>query len=51
MQCVISHWGAGYGVDLLQTVGPSKRSRYSNTSSPIIGFHGDKDHEIPIGEG
>ena len=50
VQCVISHWGAGYGVLLVQAADPSNRSRYSNKSSPIIEFHGDKDTTVPFAD-
>ena len=50
VQCVISHWGAGYGAELVQAADPSNRSRYSNKSSPIVEFHGDKDTTVPIAD-
>ena len=48
VQCVISHWGAGFAVQLVQEADPSNRTRYSNMSSPIIEFHGDKDTSVPF---
>eukprot|EP01048_Picozoa_sp_COSAG05_P022823 COSAG05_NODE_4706_length_1403_cov_2.184816_1_plen_396_part_01 len=48
VQCVISHWGAGFAVQLVQEADPSNRTRYSNRSSPIIEFHGDKDTSVPF---
>jgi len=50
VQCIVSHWGAGYVAELVQAADPSKRSRYSATSAPIIEFHGNKDTSVPFAD-
>ena len=50
VQCVVSHWGAGYAALIVQGNDPTNRSRYSYKSSPIIEFHGDKDTTVPFGD-
>jgi acetyl esterase/lipase len=50
VQCVVSHWGAGYGEMIVQAADPTNRSRYTNKAAPVIEFHGDKDTTVPFAD-
>jgi len=50
VQCVVSHWGAGYSVDEVQLADSTNRSRYGKGAAPIIEFHGDQDTSVPYAD-
>eukprot|EP00937_MAST-01D_sp_MAST-1D-sp2_P003732 g3732.t1 len=50
VQCVTSHWGAGYGVDIVQGADPANRTRWGAGACPIVEFHGDSDTTVPYAD-